>query len=650
MDYYQEILSKIQQDENNDLSTDLYRYNGILEAISFFANRLTYDQIICAAFDFVNELLTVHKSALYVLREDRYEKVNSRNLKDAPDAIPQNAQLKKFAVYVGNVVSGRENLETYFSPEVLDKTEARVMIPLILEHRLDGFILMSGRVTGDFNDNDISVSQTLMNLFNNALDSNHRLMELQAANKELDEKIFSLFAINQSAKVMLTEHRLDELNHLAVDVFSELTLSANTGFFVYDEMSEKYALKAYRDVFRGSDPAPSIYLSLRPGAKPDVTRQIVNTSDEKDAEYFSSLFEEGIGSLAVLKTRYVVFIFGKNNEILGFVTLGATISGSEYKKSTFELVDSLASYTYIALNNAMLLKLVNDQKKLLEQKLDRLITLNSLIKNINSAQTAEEMIDLALKTLTVSLGAESCLIALYRPEDRCFEIRAAADETLKGRTIPLTPKLEPILKGRMIFESDATLVSEYISGDVCTALSGIAGLLAIPIAIEDNELYQVRLIGTIFVFRTRTGLLSDEENTLTFETIANHMAPLLKGYISLDRQKQEYVPDVMKKFIDKIRAEVNECLEYNFDMEIARIVDRNATPFTENKSRSMILEFFRDAYAVSYDHTFVVIHNDFEGNRRILERIAGETNADLSCFKLYRDFSSYDELMELLKK
>ncbi|NLI38659.1 MAG: hypothetical protein GX384_04845, partial [Clostridiaceae bacterium] len=62
---YQDILAKIQQDESNDLSTDLYRYNGILEAISFFTNRLTYEQIIHASFDFVNELLTVNKSVLY---------------------------------------------------------------------------------------------------------------------------------------------------------------------------------------------------------------------------------------------------------------------------------------------------------------------------------------------------------------------------------------------------------------------------------------------------------------------------------------------------------------------------------------------------------------------------------------------------------
>ena len=643
---YQDILAKIQQDENNDLSTDLYRYNGILEAISFFTNRLTYEQIIHASFDFVNELLTVNKSVLYLLDGDQYGKISSRNLPNAPDTIPQNPQLKNFALYVGNVVNGRENLETYFTTDILDKTEASVMIPLMLEHSLNGFILLSGRVTADFNDNDVSVSRTLMNLFNNALESNSRLMELQTANRELDEKIFSLFAINQSAKAMLTEHRLDELNQLAVDVFSELTLSANTAFFLYDTKSEKYALKAYRDVFHAGGTTPSIYLTLRPEAQAVTGRQIVNAADENDVEYFSSLFEEGISPLEVLKARYIVFIFGKGNEMLGFVTLGDTISGTDYKKSTFELVDSLASYTYIALSNAMLIKVVNDQKKLLELKLDRLITLNTLIKNINSAQTSKQMIDLAHETLTVSLGVENGMIALYQPENRQLLVSAATDNSLNGTIIPLTARLEPLLKGKVIFESDATLVSEYIGHDISDALQDKAGLLAIPMSLEH---YEIRLIGVIFIFRTYNSLLSEEENILTFESIANHMAPLLDGYINLDRKKQEYIPDVMKQFTAELKAQIEECLEYHFDLEIIHLVDKDATPFTGNKICRMVSDLFQNTYAVSYDHTFVVIQNEFDYNRQVLERIAFEADASVACFKLYKDFNSYEELIELLK-
>ncbi|NLB78447.1 MAG: hypothetical protein GX796_06265, partial [Clostridiaceae bacterium] len=78
---YNDILKNIEQDINNDNRTDLYRYNGILEAIRFFSNRLTLEQITDAAFDFVNELLTVEKSSLYLFDNNRFELKKQRGVK-----------------------------------------------------------------------------------------------------------------------------------------------------------------------------------------------------------------------------------------------------------------------------------------------------------------------------------------------------------------------------------------------------------------------------------------------------------------------------------------------------------------------------------------------------------------------------------------
>jgi hypothetical protein len=99
-----------------------------------------------------------------------------------------------------------------------------------------------------------------------------------------------------------------------------------------------------------------------------VNRVIINTAEPKDVSYFNSLFREGITAVAPLKPMYIVLIL-KNGRVQGFVTLGRTMTGNEYKKSIFELIESLASSTYIALSNAQYLKQVNDQKKLIQNKL-----------------------------------------------------------------------------------------------------------------------------------------------------------------------------------------------------------------------------------------------------------------------------------------
>ena len=66
---------------------------------------------------------------------------------------------------------------------------------------------------------------------------------MQNAKSELDEKVFNLFAINQSSKVLLSELDLSVLYNLSIDVFSELTQSALTSFFLYDEKEKTMSLE-----------------------------------------------------------------------------------------------------------------------------------------------------------------------------------------------------------------------------------------------------------------------------------------------------------------------------------------------------------------------------------------------------------------------
>ena len=104
---YNDILKKIEQDTQNDNRTDLYRYNGLLEAIRFFSNRLTFDQITDAAFDFVNELLTVDKSVMYLLKNNGFELIKQRGVKSSYKRIEMTKELSEFALYVGNVINSK---------------------------------------------------------------------------------------------------------------------------------------------------------------------------------------------------------------------------------------------------------------------------------------------------------------------------------------------------------------------------------------------------------------------------------------------------------------------------------------------------------------------------------------------------------------
>ena len=117
---------------------------------------------------------------------------------------------------------------------------------------------------------------------------------------------------------MLTEHSLEQLHRLAVDVFSELTQSAHTGFVLYDDSSEKYVLKAYRNVFDTSGKIEVFSLETNPEVLHE--KQILDLSNENDLNCFCEMFTNGKELLEYLHANYVVFIFGHFQKILGFYT------------------------------------------------------------------------------------------------------------------------------------------------------------------------------------------------------------------------------------------------------------------------------------------------------------------------------------------
>jgi len=642
---YEEILRKIEQEFKSGHRTDIYRYNVLIEAIQFFSNRLTLDQITDAAFDFVNELLTVNKSAMYILEEGVYKLKKHRGINAGPpvEKIHQNLSLANFALYVGNIVSGVDNLNRFFSPEILTSLDAKVMLPLLLEENLYGFFLLSGRVSGPFNENDIMVCRTLMNLFNSSLENSRRLEILQKTNQELDEKIFNLFAINQFARAMLTEHELDSLYRLSVDVFSELTLSAQTGFFLYDDLSEKFVLKAYRNVFSGSEP-DIIDRVLEYNGVFAPESNILDLSSDTGKITLENMFPGGVTLLERLEAKHAVLIYGDNKKLLGFVTLGKTISGKPYKASTFELVESLASYTCIALSNAMLLKKVAEQKELIQEKLNRLIKLNTLSKNINSAIDNKSLLNLALQTLIVSFGVECAFITLYDEASDALIIKETSIDGTLEMSITMNDYLRPLKSGRIIFESEADKLTVLVGKAIADKIGHCSGIISIPMTLEQ---YETIFVGAIFILHIKEGILSNEENILIFETIANHIAPLVHGYKVLENEKSLYKQDMAKIFARKLEAELETCKEFDFELEIVRVKDHEASPYRENSIAKKLARELEYVYPVSYDQTEIIINNDFENTYKLIEDLLSGCNVSISRVRYGKDFREPEEYLNM---
>ena len=642
---YNSIIEMVEQQKKDiKLSTKLYRYTGLIQAIEFFSQKLNLEQIVDAAFEFVNEILTLEKSAVFLVKDNHYELKKFKGYESTMEVSADISNLHSLAKMHGSILYARSSLEKYFDAAILDKYGITALTPLIIDGRLYAFILMSRKTAGEMNDDDYIISEALMRLINNALDSYKRYEDLQRSNRELDEKIFNLFAINQSSKVLLSELELNELFKLSVDVFSELTQSSATGFVLFDEKSGKYALKAYKDVLF-TKPAVNISLSVNHGAVIDINRIIIDISREEDKKYFNSIFAGGIDAVSPLKAEYIVLLI-KNGGIIGFASLGRTITGNCHKASVFELIESLASATYIAISNAQYFKQVNDQSKLLDGKLKKLISLNKLVKNINSALKIETLLELTMKTLEVSFNVKAGMIAIYDAEKNIFDVANLLKIEKNISNIEPNKHWNVLFKGKSIVCGNWDAAAKYFSKDLIESMPLGDGAIMVPIFVERVSL---ELLGVIMIFKYGKASIEDEENILTIETIANHIAPVMSNLITMEEQKRFSLPNYIELFKIDLKYEISKALELSDSLEVARIDITRDFTFKGDALLDKLKSTYKKVYPFTNNTIFIILEeNEKEKiSDGSMHRLIGRENVHISCYNLGVDFKHYQDFFRL---
>ncbi|MDP4180956.1 MAG: GAF domain-containing protein [Bacillota bacterium] len=638
---YEQILSRIEEENKQRfLSTKIFRYSGIIKAIEFFSQKLSFDQIVEAAFDFTNELLTVERSAIFAISGNSFVLKNIKGEGNEITKIDNTPELQNLPKYYGYLLYD-DKLSKYFDETILKVYNVAMVIPLIIDDMLFGFIFVSNKTMGQLESEDYSISEALMKLFNNALENYKRFEDLQDMNRELDEKVFNLFAINQSSKALLSELNLNSLYNLSIDVFSELTQSSITGFVLYDELSEDYKLKAFKDIyFKEADII--IGLNSNEKASIDLGRVILNMEDNADIDYFNSLFIEGLCAIKFLRSKYLVLIL-KYNKVLGFVSLGPTTTGTPYKKSIFELTESLASAAYIALSNAQLFKKVNDQKKLLENKLADLISLNRLMKNINSAVDINTLFDLTLKTLSVSFNVEKVILTLYDEGKKVFKIQKSLNVKTSKKEIKPNRYWKKVFEGDTIYEAQEIATAKYINKAMMDELGKCSGILIIPIFLEKLE---IEILGALIVFKYKDSLICDDEYMLTLETVTGHIAPVISCLKNTEKLKKITQPDFNLMLKMDLEMEILEAQNLFIDLNVIYFKDKNFTSlFENNKIIDKIKEKFSKVYPVTNNDIFIITNDSWDDINEKISQLKATSAVETQIFTFGKHFKSYKQFI-----
>lgn len=640
---YESILKRIEDEKKDEiLSAKLYRYTGLVQAIDYFSQKLVFEQIIDAAFDFINELLLVDNSAIFILEEDNYIVKKNKGFSNELGSIPLTTELKNLAAFNGNILYEQEKIIKFFNAELVESLDLNAVVPLIIEGKLFGFILFHNKNIGE---DDYIISEALMRLINNALENFSRYEKLAKVNAELDEKVFNLFAINQSSKILLSELRMEVLYTISVDVFSELTRSKVTGFVLYDEKAERYLLKSYKDVFYKLKDV-TIDLELNSSSNVNQNKVIVDLQNEADIKYMESLFSEAYEQLSQLEAKYAVLIL-KNDKILGFVTLSDTVTGSMYSDGIFELIESLASSTYTALSNATLFYMINEQKALIQKKLDKLVSLNNLSKNISSSTRIDTLLETCTKTMQISFNAQKAAFCLYKKEINVFEISSSINlEHCSNRIVVPNQYWKRIFEGDSVYAMGQENVAKYFGDNLASEIGEAQGVLIIPVYVD---MMDIEVLGAITVFKYEGIQLDNEENLLLLETIAGNIAPVLNNLLVMQLQQRFMLPNYIELFKKDLKEEVKQAIEYNLNLSVLQIIDEKGSLFKGNSVIANLKAVFKNVYPFSYNNIFVIGNDD---DQRLDEKINQSTSGRelvIRRMKLGTDFSSFAGFFELYR-
>ncbi|MEK8128179.1 GAF domain-containing protein [Paenibacillus filicis] len=550
-----------------------YRFEGLLHAIEFFTQRFDTEQLSQYSFEFVNEILTLNASALFIHDGYKFVLRQKRLYPHIPAdyAIADTASMKQLALFRGHTMT--RGFEHFLEPGDIARLQVKWLMPLMISDKLHGFIVSNGNIADNFSSSDLVMSNTLMRLINNSLENSFHLAQLQASNTKLDQKNFNLFAINQSTKVLLSEMSLSRLYAIATDVFSEVTSSQVTAFGIVDPLSGRLQITGFRNVLAYTQYHGALELRTAEYAGPIVLHM------ERDRDRLDALFVNP-EQLRELDAEYIILIL--QQQIMGIVTLSKPVNDERsYDDATFELIESLANSSLIALSNANLFAEANRQRTSAEKKLRLLQNLNRLVSNVNESGTPEELCYFTVKTLRLAFGVRQALICLRQGDAYLVAeqiglscrpdtppIGSSAPGEAKGRLVMRLDELHPSLLDRQLLCDYTSRGAERIlplhTTDWLDAGSANCCVIA-PLAVSSERIRREDPypLGFLIVLETEGSLL--EEETLLLDTVAKNISPILHQMLTVQAAQKRLKRDDQAALLEALEQRIVEWSSYQLD-------------------------------------------------------------------------------------
>ena len=676
------VLAQLEAErQTENVTAKLYRYMGLMQTIGLFSQRLSRAQCLDIAFDSVNELVTIAHSLLYTvhdvtaagtgtgatpqeteaegmpverLPEGDQETIpggprlylrKAKGVSEPPAHLVVTEPMRSLALMGTGILVREKALRSVLGDETYEQLRVRALIPFINDDALEGIILLGEKAVSGFDNDDAIILEALLRLADGALENNRRLEALARMNRAMDAKVFDLFAINQATRVLMSETSLESLVHLSVDVFAEVMRSSRTALFLEEGETGDMRLLAYLNV-RDTADMPDVEYRLpacAPGALPDPLPQLARLDTEEGRALASRLFPGGEETLGRVGARCLVLL-ERQGRLAGLVTLGERMEGGAYEKDQLEVIESLAAATLIAIENARLIEALGRQKRDLRERLERLLSLSTLIKNINASGNMETLLELTGRTLEASFAVRKGMLLLWDPETEVFRVARTIGFDSAGE-LPGTGAWEAVLNGSVICEAGTRRLREWIPASILPDGNDVEGILIEPI--QHTDIRKV-VLGAIVVLSFHGSDVRDTENLLTMEAIANHLSLMIIALDALGRQRRFRMPLHVEAFKRVLRRRIADAQERGETFDLLQVSDQRGYVFRENNLAGRLEEHYDHVYPVAHNDVFVLPEGNGDEAADALARIFGEDEVRVRVLRFGREFGSFKDFFDLL--
>lgn len=525
---------------------DVLTNDRLLEAIDFFAQNLSFEQIASYGYPYLHELLALESSAIFVLKDKQFVLAHEMNWELKQKSFPNDQRMKHLATKYGRAMD--KSLKQYFDESFIDENDIKFAMPIIVKDDTLA-VIFSNTSKIDLEKNQ-SFIHGINQMINKAAESAINFRALQNSEAVLDRKIYNLMFINHSTKALMKELNLKRLYQLCVDVISELTASSVTSFGLYDSRRNRIILKGYKDILSYKD-----YYCEMPLCDHVILTHKVIFNVKDDFEALKKIFKSP-EAFETLKAEYVVLLV--KDEIQGFVTIGKNVNDKIYTDELLDQVESMVSSIYIAITNARYVRTIEQNKVDLSKQLGMLKRLNSIIKNINSCESLEELAHITMQTIKYAFDIEKSMLMVKTAHAYSVIDKIGFDYS---GPIEVNEEFNALCSDEVYFDAMTFDPSEYFKGGIVDSLGDTNCFVSVPLISDTEKLYG-------YLVTMKSNEVLTHAQVVALEMIGNSIAPMLK---KLERQtyiEEHYLENQESLFISQLEQAIQNRMEFYVDFKV----------------------------------------------------------------------------------